>query len=81
MSEPRKYGDVFQLALRSNTRFRLRPTAAAMRVPSPIRTRSPTAISVSATAMPASCGCGSANIRSSAPPGVPLANPCSWVPM
>ena len=44
-------------------------------------TSSPIAISTSATATPASFGCGIANARSRKPPGVPFANECSWLPM
>ena len=38
-------------------------------------------ISVIATPIPASSGCGRANVRSRKPPGVPAAKPWSWVPI
>jgi len=81
MSDPRKYGLVCQLAVRNSRKFSARPAAAAQRVASPSSTSSPMAISTKATVTPANAGWWSGKARSRNPPGVWLANPCSWSPM
>jgi hypothetical protein len=57
------------------------PAAAAIRVSSPAVISRPIAISSNATATPAISGCEVAKKRSRNLPGVPCANPFSWVPM
>ena len=80
-SGPRKYGRVFQLAVRKSTRLSPRPAAAEARVRSPNRASSPTTISKSATPTPATSGIGSANVLRRKPPGVPSAKASSCEPM
>ena len=57
------------------------PPSAAIRVNSPAVASRPIRISVIATPTPANSGCGMAKVRRRKPPGVPVAKPCSWVPM